>query len=318
MKKLLMIVAAMALGGAAMAMSLQEAQAQIPGVVANSVKMADIMKQLTEDDQIEFLAMVNKAIAELNGSANEIAALYVSVNEEALKAHGKDNLKALLATTFATVPPEYLTVVNERFAADLFNRNADPTNPVSDENFAKLARETMSTIATRTSDTDEAAVRNTFAILMFERAAGEPLGRQLRQELVNTIDDPAARELALNEWIPSALGESGRNATYDPLLGASDVDTTVPDPGVLLVIAPSQDIVPLLADMAAKDDDPYMHSISFSMDNMGLPEDTQDSLFYTTRPSGLRGTPWMESRGDKPDYYEYGGREPRTYPYQSF
>ncbi len=315
MKKLLMIVAAMALTGAAMAMTLQAAKGQIPGVVANPAKMAEIMKDLTEDDQIEFLALVNAAIAELNGSANEISALYLAVNEAALRSHGKGNLQSLLATTFATVPPEHLTVLNERIAADLFNRNADPTRPVSDADFTALAREAMQTIAARASDTDEDAVRTTFAILMFVRASGGSPA-DLRQTLAESISDPAARQLALNEWIPPALGENGREPTYDPMLGASDASLEVPDVDNVLVIANSQEMVPLLSDLPTVFDH-YEFATGFNMANVGMPEDTLGSLSNTMHPSAIPGTPWTTPRGRQPEPEEEEA-EPRPYPYQRF
>ena len=269
MKKLLIVAVAMALTGAAMAMSLQDAKAQIPGAVANSAKMAEIMKELSEDDQVEFLAMVNGAIAEMNGSSSELAALYLAANEAALKSHGAGNLQALLATTFATVPPAALTVLNEQLAKDLFNRNADPTRPISDEDFSRLAKEAMETVATRASDTDEGPVRTTFAILMFVRAS-EGTPADLRQTLAETIADPDARATALNEWMPAALGEHGQEPTYDPMLGNVDVDLVVPTVENVLTIAKSQDIVPLLSDMDAGHAD-YEQSSLFNLANIGLP-----------------------------------------------
>lgn len=319
MKKLLMI-AVVALSGAAMAMTLQVAKGQIPGAVANPAKMAEIMKELSEDDQIEFLALVNAAIGEMNGSADEIAALYLAVNEAALKAHGQGNLQSLLATTYATVPPESLTVLNEQLAKDLFNRNADPTRPVSDADFAALAKEAMQTIATRASDTDDAAVRTTFALLMFVRAS-EGTPADLRNTLAETIADPAARELALSEWVPSALGEN-TSKTYDPMLGASDAQLSTPDSSdtvVPLVLPNNQEIVPLLGDLSsiAPEGDMFP-SVAGGLANVGLPGFSQGAI---SRPSvtALEAAPWNPEvkRGEEPEE-EPWRPEPQPYPYQTF
>lgn len=318
MKKLLVIAAAMALTGAAMAMTLQAAKGQIPGVVANPAKMAEIMKELSEDDQIEFLAMVNAAIAELNGSASEIAALYLAVNEAALKAHGQGNLQALLATTFATVKPEALTVLNEQLAKDLFNRNADPTKPVSDADFAALAKEAMKEIATRASDTDNAAVRTTFAMLMFVRAS-EGTPADLRNTLAETISDPAARDVALTEWVPSALGEQGIAATYDPMLGASDAEVTVPDSETIvpLILADNQEIVPLLGDLASiPPEGDYSQAALGSTSSAGMPDFSLATGQIAPAVTAVESAPWNPEykRGNNPE--EESGGESREYPYQ--
>lgn len=319
MKKLVMMVAAVALTGAAMAMTLQAAKGQIPGAVANPAKMAEIMKELSEDDQIEFLALVNAAIAEMGGSADELAALYLQANEAALKAHGQGNLQSLLATTYATVPPEALTVLNEQLAKDLFNRNADPTRPISDGDFAALAKEAMETIATRASDTDDAAARTAFALLMFVRAS-EGTPADLRQTLAETISDPAARELALNEWIPAALGE-GTQQTYDPILGATDAEVQTPTVENVLTIANSQDIVPLLSDLGADYGEFTEATTGIGGGNVGMPDYTQP-MTPATAYGPVEYAPWNPEtkRGDKKEEEETPPRppEPAPYPYQMF
>ena len=308
MKKLMVIAAAMALTGAAMAMTLQAAKGQIPGAVANPAKMAEIMKELSEDDQVEFLALVNAAIAEMNGSPSELAALYLAVNEAALKAHGAGNLQALLATTYATVPPEALTVLNEQLAKDLFNRSADPTKPVSDADFAALAKEAMKAIATRASDTDNAAVRTTFAMLMFVRAS-EGTPADLRNTLAETISDPAARDVALTEWVPTALGEQGNNASYDPMLGASDAEVTTAeaptaDTVVPLIMADNQEIVPLLADLASiAGEGDFSQATMMSVATAGLPDYSQASIQTPPTVTALEAAPWSPEvkRGEEPE-----------------
>lgn len=138
MKKL-MIVAMVALAGVlfaqeAQAMSLADARGQIAEAISSADKMTQIMSELSPEDQVSFLAAVNAAIDAMPGSVDQKAATFVTINEAAMRAN-KGNLPQLLAETFATVPTEALTVVNERFAADLFSRSADPSHPVDDETF---------------------------------------------------------------------------------------------------------------------------------------------------------------------------------------
>lgn len=228
MKKLSIAVIFSILAVGAYALSLAEATAKIADIVNNPAQMSGVMKSLDKDDQTEFLARVNKAIAATKYSADAKTETFLIVNKAALLAN-KGNVKDLLAEVYATVPPASLTVINERFAQDLFRRDANPARPVSDEDMKKRSVESMKVIQTRNVGNDNASVRDTFAILMFLRASkGTPA--DLKDVLVSGLTDPEARELASTSWIPSAMGE-GAAKSYDPLLGVSDVDpSNVPSP----------------------------------------------------------------------------------------
>ena len=100
----------------------------------------------------------------------------------------------------------------------------------------------------RNGTSDEAAVRNTFAILMLLRASnGTP--QSLRDTLVAEMTDAEARKLAQDEWISPAMG-LGQDKTYDPMLGASDAGSA-PSPEVVLQLANAQSMESLLADFNA-------------------------------------------------------------------
>ena len=186
---------------------------------------------------------MNAAIAKQPGSPTENAAKFLAVNSAALKSAKKDNLTALLAETFATVPPEALTVINERFAADLFNRSADPSKPLSDAQFEKVATDTMKAIQARDASADNAGVRDTFAALMFLRASnGTPA--DLADKLVANMTDANAIKYAKDEWIPPALNDKN----YEPMLGASDAGSA-PDVGAVLAISGLMTTQALLADL---------------------------------------------------------------------
>ena len=124
-KKLFLTVAAIAATVALNAqesVSLADARASISDCIKTPSKMTETMKKLSADDQKSFLAEVNEAIAAMPGSNESQAATFLNVNRAALKGAGKGNLAALVAEVFATVPPEYLPVVTDSFASDLFNR----------------------------------------------------------------------------------------------------------------------------------------------------------------------------------------------------
>lgn len=223
MKKTLMVMA-LALAGSLFAqnksMSLADARGKIGDVIADPASMTAVMKQLSAEDQTSFLAEVNAAIAKMPGSTDEIAAKFLAVDTAALRGAKEGNLTALVAEVYATVPPNALTVVNESFAANLFNRASDPSKTYTDEQFTKMSKDILAKVQERTATADNAGVRNTFAILMMIRASnGSP--KDLRDTLVDSLKDPATKELAQTEWISPALG-IGQQKTYDPMLGASD------------------------------------------------------------------------------------------------
>lgn len=234
------LVAAVGFGAA---LSLAEARGKIGEAVVNPSVMASTVKQLSAADQKSFLADCNEAVGKMPGSAESKAATYLAVNRAALKGAAKGNLSDMLAEVFATVPPEALTVVNERFAADLFNRAANPAETFTDERFVNIAQSVMTSVTNRMVKTDGAAVRDTFAILMLLRASnGTPA--DLASTLAAYLPEDA-RKVALGEWIPEAMSER-RN--YDPMLGVAD-SGVMPNASVVLQIAGPQKLEMMLSDL---------------------------------------------------------------------
>ena len=246
MKKLLMVIA-LALAGTLMAqdktMTLADARGKIGDVIANPASMTAVMQQLSAADQTAYLAEVNAAISKMPGSTDEKTQKFLDVDTAALKGAKEGNLTTLVAEVFATVPPNSLTVINERFAADMFNRAADPSKTYTDEQYTAIAKAVLDKVQDRMATADNAGVRDTFAILMLLRASnGTPA--DLRDTLVNELRDPATKELAQNEWISPALGQ-GQDKTYDPMLGAADagdqpdlrISATIPTTQILEALA---------------------------------------------------------------------------------
>ena len=247
MKKIMMIgIAALASVALAQELSLADASSKAGDAASNPATMTALTKQLGAADQVAFLARVNQTIDAMPGSAADKAATYLNANTAALKGAAKGNVMALLAEVFATVPPEALTVINESFAANLFNRTADATKTYTDEEFVQRALAAMADIQKRNDAADNAGVRDTFAVLMFLRASnGSPA------DLANTLTekfDAKTQELARNEWIPPALND--RN--YDPMLGAAGAGEQ-PEAAQVLRLAGPQVSAALLADLSAGD-----------------------------------------------------------------
>ncbi len=236
MKRIIMGVAAVAAMAMAQAnaMSLADASAKVLDAANDAAAMSDVMKQLAPADQAAFLAKVNAAIASFPGSDAEKGAKYLNAAKAALASADKTSLASVLAEVFATVPLEYLTVINERLAEDTFSRDADPANPITDDEMRQVSLDTMKIIKERNAGNDSESVRDAFAILMFIRASkGTPA--ELRDQLIETLPTQEARDMAKNDWFPAALGE-GRDKSYEPMLAVAN-DVKMPDMEEIAVIA---------------------------------------------------------------------------------
>ncbi len=252
MKKLLMVIT-MAMASVLVAqdktISSADARGKIGEIINDPAAMTSVMKQLAASDQASFLADVNAAIADMPGSPEEKTAKYLSVNSAALKGAQKGNLTTLVAEVFATVPPEALTILNESFASNMFNRNADPTKTYTDAQYVEIATNLLAKVQERTATADNAGVRNAFAVLMLIRGSnGSPA--DLRDTLVGALKDPETRSLAQNEWLSPALGV-GQEKTYDPMLGAADAGRQ-PDPDMVLAVSLKCSGDALVADLASE------------------------------------------------------------------
>ena len=236
--------------------SLADARGKIDKAIESPVVMGEWMKRLSAEDQVKFLADVNKAIGDMPASAEEKTAKFLNINHVALTAAQKGNTTALLAEVFATVAPDALPVISERFAIDLVNRAGNPNVTYTDDQFRKLATDVMEKINDRTEETDNGSVRSTFAILMFGRASnltGDSL-EKFQDALVDTLKHDDAKELAREEWIPAATGKDGREQSYESLLASADAGRR-PDFAMVLVIAGPQYLDSILADITGKNVD---------------------------------------------------------------
>ncbi len=261
MKKILMtgiaaIAAFVAVG--ARGMTLAEAAAKVADAAESPSAMASVMKELSAEAQVKFLASVNGAIEKMPVSEADKAEKFLAANKAAMQNAAKGNLSTLLAETYATVPLSALTVINERFAADLFNRSADGKR-VSDEMMKSNALVAVEAVKDRTAkgDVSNSAERNAFAALTFIRASeGSPA--DLRDALLAGL--PAE---AKSEWIPAALGE-GEPASYDAILGGEGAASNAQAPSSILPQAPASLTGALAADLSGTVDDNGRTTSSFT------------------------------------------------------
>ena len=152
-------------------LSKAEWQAKVGECASDPATMKATIAQIPASDQAEFVANVNKAIADKPGSKEAKAADFYAANKAALSGADKSMRTAVLAEVFATVPVEYLTDINERLASESFNRNANPEKPISDAEFVELSTNALAVVNQRCeSAEDNAGARQAFAALMFVRA----------------------------------------------------------------------------------------------------------------------------------------------------
>ena len=238
---------------AADTMPRSEWHALVGDCAQNPQTLKQTIGKLSAEDQLAFVQEVNAAISKMPGSNEEKGAAFYNANRAAVSGAGKDNLKAVLAEVYATVPVEYLTEINERFAKELFSRTANPAHVPTDQEFTQLATSTMAAVNERCQKGEDASVRETFAILMLVRASGGTPA-DLAQTLVSQLPDAQARETALNDWVKPAMGD-GQEQTYDPMLSAAQSGGDEPDHSVVLQLTGGMQINDaLLGDLAAASD----------------------------------------------------------------
>ena len=243
-------------------LSKAEWQAKVGDCANNPAAMKSVIAQVPAADQADFVAKVNAAIAKKPGSSEAKAADFYAANKAAVS--GATDKSAVLAEVYATVPVEYLTDINERFATELFSRKANPEKPVNDKQFVELSTNALAVVNKRCESAENAGVRQTFAALMFVRASeGSPEG--LVNTYVSQMTDPQAKESAAG-WISEATGAGGTEASYDNMLAAANAGDE-PDHAIVLQMSsdPSALMESLLADLQA----PAAGSASGSAAGMG-------------------------------------------------
>lgn len=287
MKRMVMTgIAALAFAVTAGALTLSEAGAKLAEAAENSDTMASVMKELSAGDQVKFLKSVNSAIDAMPVSDAQKTAKFIAANKAALKNAADGNVKALLAEVFATSSVKSLTEINEQFAKELFNRNADAAHPVSDADMKKNAVDCLDAVKARTaaSDVSAAAERNALAALMFIRAS-EGTPADLRKELTDGLGNAEA-----SEWIAAALGE-GEPKTYEPILGESESEGGESGAPVLSAVLSQSTVdttTAFLGDLSTTDNETGMQANSFTD---ALMDPTQFALPETGLDNGSSRIP---------------------------
>lgn len=298
MKKILVMgiaaVAAMTMTEA-QALTLKEASAKVAEAAETPATMADVMKQLSKEDQIKFLASVNEAIEAMPVPAADKVAMAVQANQAAIKAAPAANRADLMAEMFATASLESLAVINENFSAVLF----DPAKPLSAEAKADVATQIMKAIENRTaqSDVSDADKRNAAAVLMFTRADAS-----LKDTLLAGKEDAEKT----SKWVDAAVNLNN----YKWLTGSSDAAALKPS---VLPSAPDALSGALLADLAAPADQTAFTDALLDATQYALPDQAMDFGLNRIPRTMNKENKWYNGyqRGDKVS--DHGWREPQPY-----
>ena len=185
---------------------------KIGASVTSSEVLRGTLAQVAPDDRVEFTQRMLKAVTRMPVGPDEKAAAFVRVSVACIAGVNGDTKQKVIAEVFAGTPSEYLPVVTEELA-----KRFDQThNGLSDEQFEKIASETLGFAIARNAQTDSPSVRNTFAILAFLRGAKNPA---LQNKLISQLPDERMRNLAAS-WVPPAL----KDRDYSALLAAADVE----------------------------------------------------------------------------------------------
>ena len=227
-------------------MSLVEARATISDAIKDPEVMAATMAKLSPEDQVTYVAEVNAAIAKMPGSGEERTAVALNANKAALRSAAPGNVANVLAEVYATAPVESLGIISESLGADMFNRDADPSQTYSDAQFTAIAEAVVKKVSERTANVEDGGARSAFAAMMMVNASNgsiDNLGNTLAESLPADV-----REVAKNEWLPAASGE---NKDYTDILGNTASEPEPPAAVVVLQMSGPQMLDAMLADVAA-------------------------------------------------------------------
>lgn len=288
MRKFKSLVATAAFAATA-AMFAEMPRSEWHALVSDCAKDAAVLEktivQLSAADQVAFLGEVNEAIAKMPGSNEARAAAILKANMTAIDNANTTNITAVLAEVFATVPTEYLPAVCEKFSTEVFSRSADGAQGMTDAQYAELAADNVTAVVNRVGDSDEGAVRATFAILMFTKASGGTPA-DLPAELAQLL--PAGyRDAAANTWIPAATGKDGA-ANYDEMLGVASAGEE-PDSEVVFALVGYMPMHSMLAEIAA------------GRKPVGSPAAGQASAFYSNPSAAMMSAYGLGAYDDYPD-----------------
>lgn len=193
------------------------------GDAAKSPEVAkEVMRQVVAGEKVEFTQRLLKAITRMPLSPEEKLASLTQASVACIASTPltNDDRYKVIAEVIAVVPVEYLPGL----IGSLSKRFSPKLNNVTPEQYKVMADTTVKLAIQRNKQTDDPAVRNTFAILLFLLATTPEETPGLQALLMANLPDDRSRELAKN-WIDEAL-----KGNYEPMLTAADAAVRVDPP----------------------------------------------------------------------------------------
>jgi len=186
----------------------------------------EVIKQVAAAEKVEFTQRLLKAITRMPLSPEEKLA---SLTQASMACIGgtplqNDERYKVIAEVIAVVPVEYLPGL----IGSLARRFNPKLNNLTSDQYKVMAETTVKLAIERNKSTDDPAVRNTFAILLFLMATTPADTPDLQARLMALLPDDKNRDLSKN-WIEEAL-----KGNFEPMLTAADavVRVTPPPPEI--------------------------------------------------------------------------------------
>jgi len=212
------------------------------GDAAKSPEVAkEVMRQVVAGEKVEFTQRLLKAITRMPLSPEEKLASLTQASVACIASTPltNDDRYKVIAEVIAVVPVEYLPGL----IGSLAKRFNPKLNNVTPEQYKVMADTTVKLAIQRNKQTDDPAVRNTFAILLFLIATTPEETPGLQALLMANLPDDRSRDLAKN-WIVEAL-----KGNYEPMLTAADAAVRVEPPAPEVQRVGASQIEQLLVDI---------------------------------------------------------------------
>lgn len=213
---------------------------KIGGSVTDAAVLRETLAQIAPEDSVEFTRRMMKAVSRMPVSPEEKTAAFIRTSVACIAGSKVGNRQQVISEVFAGVPIEILPVVTEELA----KRFDQGHNKLSDDQFEKIASETVRVAIERNAQTDSPSVRNTFVLLAFLRGAKDTT---LQSKLIGLLPDARMKILAAS-WLPPALL---KDHNYEAMLAAADVDELPLRNDRLLRLIGHANLDRLLADLNA-------------------------------------------------------------------
>jgi len=183
--------------------------------------LAETLEQVQLRDCTEFTRRTLRAVTRMPLGPEAKAARYVESSILCIdRARDEDVQLKVVAETIALSPVADLPGLVKELA-----KRFDPkANNLTAEKYKEFAEKGIRVCVARNAEVDDTKVRNTFAVLLFTRAAPDVPG--LQDALLAELPDDSGRRLA-TAWLAAAADDD-----YTAILAAAEIQTTPPMPAI--------------------------------------------------------------------------------------